>query len=112
MAHRLTKEGDTFIGEKIIEVRRVGPPQDVWYKLGETTTFLGKIAAYKWFFFFSEIGLFLSLLWWSIICVRNVRYHSDIKTKRCINFSSPLIHVLYIVIVLCVVWLGSQYQYL
>ena len=24
-----------FVGEKIIEVRRVGPPQDVWYKLGE-----------------------------------------------------------------------------
>ncbi len=38
MAHKLTKEGDTFVGEKIIEVRRVGPPQVVWYKLGELLT--------------------------------------------------------------------------
>lgn len=35
MAQRLTNEGSTFLGEKIIEVRRVGPPQEVWYKLGE-----------------------------------------------------------------------------
>lgn len=30
----LTKEGDIFLGQKIIEVRRIGPPHDVWYKLG------------------------------------------------------------------------------
>ena len=35
MAQRLTNEGNVFLGEKIIEVRRVGPPQEVWYKLGE-----------------------------------------------------------------------------
>ena len=38
MAQRLTNEGNTFLGEKIIEVRRVGPPQEVWYKLGERAT--------------------------------------------------------------------------
>ena len=36
MAQRLTNEGNVFLGEKIIEVRRVGPPQEVWYKLGES----------------------------------------------------------------------------
>ena len=35
MVKRLTNEGSTFLGEKIIEVRRVGPPQEVWYKLGK-----------------------------------------------------------------------------
>lgn len=35
MAQRLTNEGNIFLGEKIIEVRRVGPPQEVWYKLGK-----------------------------------------------------------------------------
>ena len=39
MVKRLTNEGSTFLGEKIIEVRRVGPPQEVWYKLGESLTF-------------------------------------------------------------------------
>ena len=34
--HALTKEGDIFLGQKIIEVRRIGPPHDVWYKLGES----------------------------------------------------------------------------
>ena len=38
MVKRLTNEGSTFLGEKIIEVRRVGPPQEVWYKLGESLT--------------------------------------------------------------------------
>ena len=33
--HKLTKEPDVFLGEKVIEVRRVGAPRDVWYKLGE-----------------------------------------------------------------------------
>ena len=32
----LTKEGDIFLGQKIIEVRRIGPPHDVWYKLSES----------------------------------------------------------------------------
>ena len=36
MVKRLTNEGSTFLGEKIIEVRRVGPPQEVWYKLGKS----------------------------------------------------------------------------
>ena len=35
MATRFTKEGDLFLGQKIIEVRRVGASQEVWYKLGE-----------------------------------------------------------------------------
>ena len=34
--HALTKEGDIFLGQKIFEVCRIGPPQDVWYKLGES----------------------------------------------------------------------------
>ncbi len=34
MANKLTKEGDLFLGQKIIEVRRVGAAQEVWYKLG------------------------------------------------------------------------------
>ncbi len=34
VAHRLTKEGDNFLGEKIIDVRTVGHPMDVWHKLG------------------------------------------------------------------------------
>ena len=34
MANKLTKEGDLFLGQKIIEVRRVGSAQEVWYKLG------------------------------------------------------------------------------
>jgi hypothetical protein len=38
MVKRLTNEGCSFLGEKIIEVRRVGPPQEVWYKLGKTLT--------------------------------------------------------------------------
>ena len=38
MVKRLTNEGSTFLGEKIIEVRRVGPPQEVWYKLGKVVT--------------------------------------------------------------------------
>ena len=33
--HKLTKEPDVFLGEKVIEVRRVGAPRDVWYKLGK-----------------------------------------------------------------------------
>lgn len=33
--HKLTKEPDLFLGEKVIEVRRVGAPRDVWYKLGK-----------------------------------------------------------------------------
>lgn len=37
VAHKLTKEGDIFLGEKVIEVRRVGAPRDVWYKLGQYT---------------------------------------------------------------------------
>ena len=35
VAHKLTKEADLFLGEKVIEVRRVGAPRDVWHKLGE-----------------------------------------------------------------------------
>lgn len=36
VAHKLTKDPDLFLGEKVIEVRRVGAPRDVWYKLGKT----------------------------------------------------------------------------
>ena len=36
--HKLTKEPDVFLGEKVIEVRRVGAPRDVWYKLGKCNT--------------------------------------------------------------------------
>jgi hypothetical protein len=36
--HKLTKEPDVFLGEKVIEVRRVGAPRDVWYKLERRTT--------------------------------------------------------------------------
>lgn len=32
---KFTKEGDLFLGQKIIEVQRIGAPQDIWYKLGE-----------------------------------------------------------------------------
>ena len=35
VAHKLTKDPDLFLGEKVIEVRRVGAPRDVWYKLGK-----------------------------------------------------------------------------
>jgi len=35
VANKLTKEGDLFLGEKIIEVQKVGLSQDVWYKLGK-----------------------------------------------------------------------------
>ncbi len=35
MASKLTKESDLFLGQKIIEVQRVGPSQEVWYKLGK-----------------------------------------------------------------------------
>lgn len=35
VAHKLTKDPDQFLGEKVIEVRRVGAPRDVWYKLGK-----------------------------------------------------------------------------
>ena len=52
MVKRLTNEGSTFLGEKIIEVRRVGPPQEVWYKLGESFTFRtnsGKLSREKTF---------------------------------------------------------------
>ena len=35
ISHRLTSEGDTFLGQTIIEVVKVGAPQDIWYKLGE-----------------------------------------------------------------------------
>ena len=44
MVKRLTNEGSTFLGEKIIEVRRVGPPQEVWYKLGEA--FINQFSRY------------------------------------------------------------------
>ena len=47
MVKRLTNEGSTFLGEKIIEVRRVGPPQEVWYKLGESLTEYHIIAVAK-----------------------------------------------------------------
>lgn len=30
----LTAEGDTFLGQTIIEIVKVGAPQDIWYKLG------------------------------------------------------------------------------
>jgi hypothetical protein len=36
--HKLTKEPDIFLGEKVIEVRRVGAPRDVWHKLERRTT--------------------------------------------------------------------------
>ena len=38
--HKLTKEPDVFLGEKVIEVRRVGAPRDVWYKLGKIRSVL------------------------------------------------------------------------
>ena len=31
---KFTKEGDLFLGQKVIEVQRIGAPQDIWYKLG------------------------------------------------------------------------------
>lgn len=37
VATKFTKEGDLFLGQKIIEVRRVGASQEVWFKLGENT---------------------------------------------------------------------------
>lgn len=35
VATTLTKEGDLFLGQKIIEVQRTGASQEVWYKLGQ-----------------------------------------------------------------------------
>ena len=32
---KITHEGDIFLGQKVIEVQRIGAPQDIWYKLGE-----------------------------------------------------------------------------
>ena len=34
LAHRLTSEGDLFLGQKVIEVLRIGAPNTLWYKLG------------------------------------------------------------------------------
>lgn len=31
----LTSEGDRFLGEKIIEVLRLGAGSNIWYKLGK-----------------------------------------------------------------------------
>ena len=42
MANKLTKEGDLFLGQKIIEVQRVGAAQEVWYKLGKD----GQVSVY------------------------------------------------------------------
>ena len=32
---KFTQEEDIFLGQKIIEVQRIGAPQDIWFKLGE-----------------------------------------------------------------------------
>lgn len=37
LSHKLTKESDYFLGQKIVEARMLGCPMDVWYKLGTQT---------------------------------------------------------------------------
>ena len=55
--HKLTKEPDVFLGEKVIEVRRVGAPRDVWYKLGKC----GMVTMHIIFFRGYVIGLYVCL---------------------------------------------------
>ena len=60
VANKLTKEGDLFLGEKIVEVQKVGMSQDVWYKLGKWwMASLGQIdwlvRSHNFLFFFSQL---------------------------------------------------------
>lgn len=34
LSHKLTTEGDVFLGQKTIEVMTLGVAQDIWYNLG------------------------------------------------------------------------------
>ena len=58
MAIKFTKEGDLFLGQKIIEVRRVGGSQEVWYKLGTRVLHTHK-----------ELGKYVCLFACPLVCL-------------------------------------------
>lgn len=47
LSQKLTSEGDTFLGQKVIEVMTLGAAQDIWYTLGQYRLLIMGVASYK-----------------------------------------------------------------
>lgn len=63
LTHRMTSEGDHFLGQKVIEVLRLGAANTLWYKLGKL------MHTIQFIYMYIQTCTFLSLLLFTVVII-------------------------------------------